>query len=65
MKVLKREIIYTCEIEWVKPNGKKAVTEIKCDNKGNLKSVPGISTRLEWETLRKEVKKQFRNKRSE
>lgn len=62
MKVLKREIIYTCEIEWINPNGKKVVTEIKCDNKGKLKSVPGIVTSREWEILEKEVRIQFRNK---
>lgn len=62
MKVLKREIIYTCEIEWVNLNGKKVVTEIKCDNKGKLKSVPGIVTRREWDILEKEVRKQFRKK---
>jgi len=63
MKILKREIIYTCEINWVNNKGQKQTTEIECDNKGNLKRASGIIGNDGWQILKLEVLKQFKRKR--
>ena len=62
MKVLKREIIYTCEIEYINGKGKKVIDKIECNNKGILKSSSKAFLYDEWKILEKEVKRQFKNK---
>ena len=55
MKILKREIIYTCEIEWTNTKGQKQITEIECDNKCLLKRASGIIGNDCWKILKEEV----------
>ena len=63
MKILKREIIYTCEIEWTNTKGQKQITEIECNNKGVLKRASGIISHDGWQILKEEVLKQFKKRK--
>ena len=63
MKILKREIIYTCEIERTNTKSQKQITEIECDNKGVLKRASGIIGNDSWQILKEEVSKQFKKRK--
>lgn len=58
MEIIKREILYTCKMIW---NGKEL--EIVCNNKGELKSMPGIVTSAMWNEIKTQVKREFKRLR--
>lgn len=62
MKILKKEMIYDCEIDFIDNLGRKKKLEIKCNDKGELKSVTGLFGYKEWKELEKQVKEEFGNK---
>lgn len=59
MKVLKKEMIYECEIDFIDSRGRKKKVEIKCNDKGELKSATGLIPYGDWQRLAKQVKDEF------